>query len=438
MAEGGLVAGLMFPAMFALIFLGAPIAFALMATSLAFGWLAFEDAVGVQLLNRLLEVTQGFLFAAVPMFVLMGAVLERSGLAERLFLALQVPLGRVRGGVALAAMAMGGIFAAATGIIGAVEVVVGLMVIPVMLRRGYDRGLIAGTVTSAGSLGTIIPPSVLCVVYGSVGQLPVTDLFAGCLLPGLLMLGLFMGYVWLRCRLDPAAGPPAPDDEIPRGDRVPLLLAGLLPPALLIAAVLGSILAGVASPTEAGAVGAAGVLLLAAANRRLGRRELLEAGGITLRVTSFIMFVVVGGTMFSGVFYVHGGRGLVEAALGAVPLGTGGVIALMLLIVFAMGFVLDWATIVLVTVPLFAPAVRALGVDPLWFAVLVIVTLQTSYLTPPMAPALFYLRSIAPPEITYGDMVRGVVPFIGCQLLTLALVAAFPALATWLPRVLGS
>ena len=434
--EGG-VAGLMFPALFALVFMGVPIAFALMTTSLAFGWLAFGDGIGLQLLNRLLEIASSFLFAAVPMFVLMGAVLERSGLAERLFLALQLPLGRVRGGVALAAMAMGGIFAAATGIIGAVEVVIGLMVVPIMLRRRYDKGLIAGTVTAAGSLGTIIPPSVLCVVYGSVGQLPVTDLFAGCLVPGLLMLGLFMGYIWLRCRLDPTAGPPAPPEEIPREDRLRLVLRGLVPPVLLIAAVLGSILAGVASPTEAGAVGAAGVILLAAANRRLEARGLVEAGRTTLRVTSFVMFVVLGGMMFSSVFYVHGGRGLVQAALAAVPLGPAGVVALMLVIVFAMGFVLDWATIVLVTVPLFAPAIRDLGIDPLWFAIMTIVTLQTSYLTPPMAPAIFYLRSIAPPEITYGDMVRGVVPFIACQLLTLALVAAFPAAATWLPRWLG-
>jgi tripartite ATP-independent transporter DctM subunit len=278
---------------------------------------------------------------------------------------------------------------------------------------------------------------VLCVVYGSVGQLPVTDLFAGCLVPGLLMLGLFMGYIWLRCRLDPAAGPAAPPDEIPREGRLRLVLLGLAPPALLIAAVLGSILAGVASPTEAGAVGAAGVILLAAANGRLRPGGLVEAGRITLRVTSFVMFVVLGGMMFSAVFYVHGGRGLVQAALTAFPLGPAGVVALMLGIVFAMGFVLDWATIVLVTVPLFAPVIRDLGVDPLWFAVMMIVTLQTSYLTPPMAPAIFYLRSIAPPEITYAHMARGVVPFIACQLLTMALVAAFPATATWLPRWLG-
>jgi tripartite ATP-independent transporter DctM subunit len=277
---------------------------------------------------------------------------------------------------------------------------------------------------------------VLCVVYGSVGQLPVTDLFAGCLVPGPADARLFMGYIWLRCRLDPAAGPPAPPDEIPARTGCGSC-CGLGAPALLIAAVLGSILAGVASPTEAGAVGAAGVILLAAANGRLRPGGLVEAGRITLRVTSFVMFVVLGGMMFSAVFYVHGGRGLVQAALTAFPLGPAGVVALMLGIVFAMGFVLDWATIVLVTVPLFAPVIRDLGVDPLWFAVMMIVTLQTSYLTPPMAPAIFYLRSIAPPEITYAHMARGVVPFIACQLLTLALVAAFPATATWLPRWLG-
>jgi tripartite ATP-independent transporter DctM subunit len=382
------------------------------------------------------EITSSFVFAAVPMFILMGALLERSGTAERLFAALHLFLGRLRGGVALAAMLMGGIFAAATGIIGAVEIVIGLMTLPIMLAHRYDKGLISGTITAAGSLGTIIPPSVLCVVYGQIGQLPITDLFAGCLIPGLMMVALFMGYITLRCVLDPAAGP-AVQSVLEPGTRSRVLVSGLLPPAILIAAVLGSILAGIASPTEAGAVGALGAIVLAAAHGRLRPTVMLESLRTTMRVTSFIMLIVLGGMMFASIFQVLGGQRLIAAAIELVALPPAGTITFFLAIVFLLGFVLDWATIVLLTVPIFAPIVRQLGIDPLWFAVLMIVTLQNSYLTPPMAPAIFYLRSIAPPEITYGDMVRGVVPFIICQLLVLALVGLWPPTATWLPGLLG-
>jgi tripartite ATP-independent transporter DctM subunit len=426
----------MFPALFVLILAGLPISFGLIATSLVFGWIAFGHSLGLQLFNRVTEITSSFVFAAVPMFILMGALLERSGTAERLFAALHLFLGRLRGGVALAAMLMGGIFAAATGIIGAVEIVIGLMTLPIMLAHRYDKGLISGTITAAGSLGTIIPPSVLCVVYGQIGQLPITDLFAGCLIPGLMMVALFMGYITLRCVLDPAAGP-AVRSVLEPGTRSRVLVSGLLPPAILIAAVLGSILAGIASPTEAGAVGALGAIVLAAAHGRLRPTVMLESLRTTMRVTSFIMLIVLGGMMFASIFQVLGGQRLIAAAIELAALPPAGTITFFLAIVFLLGFVLDWATIVLLTVPIFAPIVRQLSIDPLWFAVLMIVTLQTSYLTPPMAPAIFYLRSIAPPEITYGDMVRGVVPFIICQLLVLALVGLWPPTATWLPGLLG-
>jgi tripartite ATP-independent transporter DctM subunit len=426
----------MFPALFVLILAGLPISFGLIATSLVFGWIAFGHSLGLQLFNRVTEITSSFVFAAVPMFILMGALLERSGTAERLFAALHLFLGRLRGGVALAAMLMGGIFAAATGIIGAVEIVIGLMTLPIMLAHRYDKGLISGTITAAGSLGTIIPPSVLCVVYGQIGQLPITDLFAGCLIPGLMMVALFMGYITLRCILHPAAGP-AVQSVLEPGMRSRVLVSGLLPPAILIAAVLGSILAGIASPTEAGAVGALGAIVLAAVHGRLRPTVMLESLRTTMRVTSFIMLIVLGGMMFASIFQVLGGQRLIAAAIELAALPRAGTIAFFLAIVFLLGFVLDWATIVLLTVPIFAPIVRQLGIDPLWFAVLMIVTLQTSYLTPPMAPAIFYLRSIAPPEITYGDMVRGVVPFIICQLLVLALVGLWPPTATWLPGLLG-
>ncbi len=427
----------MFPALFTLILAGLPISFGLIATSLVFGWIAFGETLGLQLFNRVTEITSSFVFAAVPMFILMGALLERSGTAERLFAALRLFLGRLRGGIAMAALLMGGIFAAATGIIGAVEIVIGLMTLPIMLEHRYDKGLISGTITSAGSLGTIIPPSVLCVVYGQIGQLPITDLFAACLVPGLLMVALFLACIALRCALDPAAGPAVGSTAVEQGPWPRVLISGLLPPALLITAVLGSILAGIASPTEAGAVGALGALLLAAAHGRLSLPVMLESFRTTMRVTSFIMLIVLGGMMFASIFQVLGGQRLIADMVERTALPPAGTIGFLLAIVFLLGFVLDWATIVLLTVPIFAPIIRELGIDPLWFAVLMIVTLQTSYLTPPMAPAIFYLRSIAPPEITYGDMARGVVPFIVCQLIVLALVALWPPTATWLPGLLG-
>jgi tripartite ATP-independent transporter DctM subunit len=435
----GTLAALMFPALFGLILMGLPIGLALVVTSAVFGWFFFGPAIVPQMLGKLEELGSGFLFAAVPMFVLMGTLLERSGLAERLFAAMQLWLGRLPGGLALSAMAMGGVFAAASGIIGAVEVVIGLMAIPLMMRHGYAKDLIAGTITSAGSLGTIIPPSVICVVYGGIGQLPVSDLFAGCLLPGLLMVGLFLAYILARCAWRPGDGPPAgtADAALPLGARLRLTLEGLVPTALLIAAVLGSILAGIASPTEAAAVGAFGAGLLALGFRRLSRAVLGQALATTLRVTAFILLIVFGGSTFSSVFYVLGGGGLVQALVDAAGVGPQATVGLFLLLVFLMGFVLDWATILLITVPIFLPLLRTLGIDPLWFAILMIVTMQTSYLTPPMAPAIFYLRSIAPPSLRYGDMVRGVLPFIVCQAATLLLVWLFPALATALPARLG-
>jgi tripartite ATP-independent transporter DctM subunit len=298
--------------------------------------------------------------------------------------------------------------------------------------------MIAGTITAAGSLGTIIPPSILAVVLGGIASLPISDLLAGALLPGLVMVGLFMAYILLRCSLRPADGPP-----LPRAAAMPLraklgrTATGLVPAAALITAVLGSILAGVASPTEAAAVGALGAMILAALFRRLTLGVVGAALATTLRVTAFIMLIVLGGAMFSSVFYVLGGGQLVRGVVDAAGLGPSGTVALFLGLAFLMGFVLDWATIVLVAVPIFMPIVRSLDVEPIWFAVMLMVVLQTSYLTPPMAPAIFYLRSIAPPEMRYADMARGVLPFVACQALTLLAVWLAPPLVTALPARLG-
>jgi tripartite ATP-independent transporter DctM subunit len=430
--------GLMFAALFGLVFAGVPVAFALIATSFLFGLPVLDDRLGNQFFGRFYEVASNSVLTAVPLFVLMGVLLEKSGIAERLFHAMRLWVGRLPGGLAIAAIAMCAIFAAATGIIGAVEAIVGMMAIPPMLRYGYEKGLISGTICAGGSLGTIIPPSVLVVVYSGVGQVPVGDLLAGIMLPSLLMVVLFILYIYIRCRIRPQDGPPLAAEEVmlPLRRKLVITAAGLVPATCLIVAVLGSILAGIASPTEAAAIGAAGSLALLVLYRSFGWTVLVQAARKTVSLNAMILLIVLGGMMFSSVFAVSGGTTMVRDTVTRLALPGWALVCVFLLVVFALGFILDWVSVVLICVPVFAPLIRAAGVDPLWFAVMVIIVIQTSYLTPPMAPAIFYLRAIAPPEISYIDMYRGVVPFVLAQGAVLAAVAAFPSLATWLPRAL--
>ncbi len=429
---------LMFPALFALIFLGIPVAFALIATAFVFGIVAFGDNIGQILFSRTLGVAASPVLAAIPLFIFMGSMLERTSIAKRLFEAMQIWLGRMPGGLAVATITMCGVFAAATGIIGAVETVIGMMAIPPMLKHGYDKGLISGTICAGGSLGTIIPPSVTVIIYASIAELSIGDLFVGIIIPGLLMILFFVGYIVVLGILKPSSAPPLPREivSIPRRQKLAVTATGLLPATLLVAAVLGSIIFGVASPTEAAAVGAAGALILTLAYGEFSWRILYEVVRKSVSISAMVMLIVVGGAMFSGVFLVNGGRVLVADIVQTLALPPGGLVAVFLLIVFLFGFVLDWITIVLIALPIFLAPLKAAGVDQVWFAVLMVVVIQTSYMTPPMAPAIFYLRSIAPKEITYGQMYRGVMPFVVAELLVLAVVALFPATATYLPKIL--
>ena len=434
-----LVATLMFPALFALILLGLPIAFSLTIVSVGAGLAAFGPAAFNQLYGSFYSASTNFILSAIPMFILMGALLERSGVAERLFKVMSMWLGRLPGGLALATIAMGGIFAAAAGVVGAVEVMIGMMAIPAMQRMGYDNRLIAGTICAGGSLGTMIPPSVIAVMYASLAQISVGKLLAGMILPGLLMVGLFLAYIVIQGILKPTPVPvEAQEPDLPLGEKLWLTVTTLLPVFALIFAVLGSILGGIASPTEAAAVGAAGALILCVIYGQFSPKVLAESLSITVRISAMILLIVAAGTMFMGVFAANRGASLIRDAIEATGLGTTGMIVFFLFIVFLLGFVLDWTANVLICVPLFAPFVRAAGIDPIWFGTLVIIVIQTSYLTPPMASAIFYLKSIAPKDMTYGQMCRGVLPFVGLQLLTLLIVAAFPVLVTWLPeRIVG-
>ena len=438
--SGETYAALMFPLLFLFVFLGIPVSFALLGTAFVFGLPLFGMKIGLQLYGGITQTASQFLLSAVPPFVFMGCMLESSGIAERLFRAMQLWLGRLAGGLALATMAMAAVIAASTGIVGAVEVVIGVMAIPVMLGYRYDKSLVAGTICAGGSLGTMIPPSIVVVIYASVANMSVGQLFAGVLIPGMVMVALFFGYIVLRCVLRPEDGPrlTAEETAVTLGAKLWITLTALVPAMLLIVAVLGAIMVGVATPTEAASVGALGAVVLTLAYRQFSWPVLLATLKRTLLINCMILLIVVGGSMFAGVFRVHGGNRLVADIVTLMDLTPMGVVALLLVVVFLAGFILDWVSVVLITLPIFLPLLTANQVDPIWFAVMMIVVIQTSYLTPPMAPSIFYLRSIAPPEMTYNNMYRGVVPFVACQVVVLILVALFPTLATYLPKLFVS
>ncbi len=428
----------MFPILFALIFAGLPVALSLIVVSFGFGYLFFGNSVGAQAFRFFDSVASNYTLAAIPMFIFMGAMLERSGVAERLFQTLAIVFRRLPGGLALATVMMCAIFAAGTGIVGAVEALVGLMAIPAMMRVRYSHDLIAGTICAGGSLGTIIPPSIVVVIYANSANLSIGKVMAGIILPGILMVVLFLGYIFLRAVLRPADCPAPPkDDDLPQGwPLVSRVLGALIPPLVLVLATIGSILAGIASPTEAAGIGALGTILLAMIYRTFTWAKFLSALRQTILINGMVLLIVAGGTMFTSIFRIMGGQTMISNMVTGMDLPTVLIIGFFLVLIFILGALLDWVSVVLISIPIFLPILEQAGVDQLWFGVLAIVMIQTSYLTPPMAPAIFYLRSVAPPEMTYASMYRGMVPFILCQLIVLVLVAIFPALATWLPTLM--
>ena len=430
----------MFPVLLVALFLGFPVAFSMMGVAIVFGYFTFGDAVIFQFVQKVDAVASNFVLAAVPLFIFMGAMMERSGIAERLFEAVHLWTRRLPGGLAIGTIVMCVIFAASSGVIGATETVVGMLAIPVMLKYAYDKGLISGTICAGGSLGTIIPPSVVVVVLGPVADVSVGDLFVGMIFPGLIMAAFYIAYILIRCALDPKAGPrlPRSPDEPPFAVKIRITLVALVPPVIMIFAVLGSIMMGLAAPTEAAALGALGSILMSIMYRKCSLAVLNEAVLKTLKITCMIMLIILGGNMFAGVFIASGGVALTEQFIAGADLSPWVTLSVFLLICFITGFFLDWISVLLIFIPVFIPIVRVMGFDPVWFCVLFLVVIQTSYLTPPMAPAIFYLRGISPPEITLRHMFRGVIPFIVLQLVTLAIVAAYPPIVLWLPdKLLG-
>lgn len=451
------VALFLFLSVIVLLLAGFPVAFSLGGTALIFAFVGvigggFEAPFLSALPSRIFGIMSNETLVAVPLFVFMGVTLERARIAEELLDTLSSLFGSLRGGLGISVMLVGMLLAASTGIVGATVVTLGLLSLPTMLKRGYSAEVAAGTICASGTLGQIIPPSIILVMLGDVmssayqqAQLAqgiyspktvsVGDLFAGALLPGLLLVLLYIAYLIVIAWLRPAAMPAhstSGDEALSVGK----VLAALFPPLILIFAVLGSILGGFATPTEAAGVGAMGALLIAIIRRALSLERLREVMQSTLRISSMVFLILIGASLFSLVFRGYGGDDGVRAILEALPGGVFAAMLLVMLVMFLLGFVLDFIEITFVVVPIVGPVLLTMGLDPVWLGIMIAINLQTSFLTPPFGFALFYLRGVAPATVTTAQIYRGAMPFVGIQVLALLILASFPGLVTWLPEML--
>lgn len=431
--------GLMFLALTILLMFGFPVAFTLLGTALFFGLYGFGWNFFNLLPLRIWGVITNFTLLAVPLFVFMGVMLERSGIAEELLETMALLFGRIRGGLAVSVVVVGALLGASTGIVGATVVTMGLLSLPTLLRRGYQPELATGTISASGTLGQIIPPSIVLVLLGDIIGVSVGDLFIAAVVPGLVLVVLYILYILMVARIKPTWAPLIPMDEwreILAAGLFRRLARALVPPLVLMVSVLGSVFAGIASPTEAAAVGATGAMVLAAANRKLSLDILVQVMQTTTRLTCMVFIILVGAGAFGLVFRGLGGDHWVRNILTHIPYGKWGVLFICMSIVFIIGFFLDFIEITFIHIPVLAPIMKELGFDPLWFSILFAVNLQTSFMTPPFGFSLFYLKGVAPPEITTGHIYRGIIAFVLLQLMGLLSVVLYPSLATWLPRVL--
>ena len=449
------IALLLFLSVIVVLLAGFPVAFTLGGTALIFAGIGaltgdFSDALLSGLPNRVFGIMTNESLVAVPLFVFMGVTLERSRIAADLLDTLGGLFSALRGGLGVSVMLVGMLLAASTGIVGATVVTMGLLALPTMLRRGYSPEIATGTICAAGTLGQIIPPSIILVMLGDVmtsayqeAQLTmgifspktvsVGDLFAGALFPGLLLVGLYVSYILVVALFRPDVMPAHVREA---GEEVSFLkvFRALLPPLALIFTVLGSILAGLATPTEAAGVGAMGALLLAAGRRQLNRDQLQEITRSTLKISSMVFMILIGASIFSLVFRGYGGDDAVRNLLESLPGGVIGAVMVVMLIMFLLGFVLDFIEITFVVVPIVGPVLLAMGIDPIWLGIMIAINLQTSFLTPPFGFALFYLRGVAPATVSTAHIYRGVIPFVGIQIFALIILAIFPEIVTWLPN----
>ncbi|MEN8822507.1 MAG: TRAP transporter large permease subunit [Abyssibacter sp.] len=449
------IAVAMFFAVCGVLLAGYPVALSLAGVALAFAGVGtlvgvFDPAFLQAVPNRVFGIMMNETLIAVPLFVLMGVVLERSRVAEQLLTGMASLFGAVRGGLAVSVVLVGALLAASTGIIGATVVTMGLLSLPVMLRAGYAPSVATGTICASGTLGQLIPPSIVLVLLGDVMSsayqqaqirmgvfspetVSVGDLFMGALLPGLLLVGAYITWLLILAYRRPALMPAAEVERV----AIWRVFAGILPPVLLIGAVLGSIMLGIATPTEAASVGAVGAMLIAGLRRRLGRRDLQACAESTAQITAMVFLILIGASIFSLVFRGYGGDELVAEMLQGLPGGVVTAVIAVMLLMFLLGFILDFIEITFVVVPIVGPILLAMGVDPIWLGVMMALNLQTSFLTPPFGFALFYLRGVAPETVPTTAIYRGVLPFILIQLGLMAVLAAWPGLATWLPEKLN-
>lgn len=426
---------LMFGSLLVLLMAGLPLAFVTGGLACVFLFVLNDAQMLNMVPSRIFPLMTDYQLSAIPLFIFMAAMLERAGLIGEMFEVIYKLLGGLRGGLASATIFASTLLAAMVGIIGAAVVTMGIIALPAMLRRKYDTKIAMGAIMAGGTLGILIPPSILAIIYAVVAEQSVGELFIGSVFPGLMLSSMYIGYVSLRCWINPALGPAIPIDER-LSAREKLKLAGsMMAPIILIVTVLGVIFTGVATPVEAAGIGTFGSFVVAALHRRLDWITVQEACVTTIKATAMVLWIMFGATVFVGLYVFQGGQEFVTGALEATGLGRWGILILMQIILVILGMFLDWVGILLLCVPIFVPIIKTLGFDPLWFGVLYLVNMQMSFLSPPFGYALFYLRGVAPPEIPMVDIFKAALPFLGIQVIALALCMVFPEIVTWLPRM---
>ena len=429
----------MFIGVIVLVFAGVPLYLALGGLGLYFGIIGgWSPQVYDQFINRIFGLMSSEVLPAVPLFVFMGAVLDKSGAADKLFNAFYLAMGGLRGGLALATIVICTIFAACTGVVGASVTTMGMLALPAMLKRNYNIPLACGAICAGGTLGILIPPSVMMLLYGPMVGLSVAKMFMGAFIPGFILSGLFILYIIVICYVKPEYGPAMPKEEragIPMYNVIGDIGLYMIPPMILIFYVLGSIFLGVASPTEAAAMGGLGSMVVAALYRKLNYKVLAVSCMDTLKITTMVMFVAVGAFMFSGVFMALGGTKLIGSFIIGLPLGKWGIFFIMMVIIFILGMLIDWIGILLLTMPLFVPIIKDLGYDPIWFGVLFCMNMQISYISPPFAPSAFYLKGVVSEDITLTEIYRASIPYMFLIIIALILLIAFPQISLWLPSM---
>lgn len=424
-----------------LIMLGFPIAFTLIAMGVGFAWLAFDgnwEPVMSLLVQRTWSVMTNDVLISVPLFVFMGYIVERANILDRLFRSIQLAAGALPGSLALATLLTCALFATATGIVGAVVTLMGLLAFPAMLKQGYDVRLSAGVVCAGGCLGILIPPSIMLILYGATAGVSPVQLYAGALFPGLMLAGMYMVYVVARVMINPALAPPLPavERDVPFFTIVRELLTSFVPLALLIFSVLGAIMFGLATPSEAAAIGALGALVLAAAYRSLTFEKLKESVYLTARTSAMVCWLFVGSFTFSAVFAILGGDAVIKDFVVGLDLSPLMFLIVTQIIIFILGWPLEWTEIIVIFVPIFLPLLDHFGIDPLFFGILIALNIQTSFLSPPVAMAPFYLKGVAPKHVSINDIFAGVMPFIFIVVFAMVLLYMFPAIGMWLPNYL--